>query len=377
MAAGRRSSARVRWLKRGTLLLAPLLSLLLLEAGFRYRAYRLNQDTLSAAFSVVDAEPSDGRVRFRDIIQPHPNPRIVYDLRPGLDVEYKGAPLRTNRFGFRGADCELAAAPGEITILGLGASDMFGHGVGNDDLCTLHLERLLAERHPERRWRVINTAVPSYNVVMEVETLKVKGLEFEPDFVLLQVASNHLDLPNYVRVYEDPLELDRSFLLGYLRELRSVRLETERRFGELAVVSKADLGWSRASDPSKIPERFRGLVGWEPCHAALDELAELGRRHGFEVLVFSHLDVGITKRLIRQASERGLHALTFIDDVVAHLDGRVPGEGFTKARFTGSDLVASASNSHPSPLLHEMLAGWILREMESRGIVERLLARER
>jgi hypothetical protein len=372
-----RSSTRVRWLKRAALLAAPLVALLLLEAAFRYRAYRLNRDTLSAAFDVVDEEPSDGRVRFRDIIRPHPNQRIVYDLRPRLDVDYKDAPLRTNRFGFRGEECEVAAPPGTITVLGLGASDMFGHGVGNDDLCTLHLERLLNERHPARRWRVINTAVPSYNVVMEVETLKVKGLEFEPDFVLLHVASNHLDLPNYIRVYEDPLELDRSFLLGFVREMQSSRLETEKRFGELAVVSKSDLGWSRASDPSKIPERFRGLVGWEPCCAALDELAELGRRRGFEVLVFSHLDVGITKRLIKQAAQRGLHALTFIDDVLEHLDGAVPGEGFSKERFVGSDLVASRSNSHPSPLLHELLAAWILREMESRGIVERLLALER
>ena len=363
-----------RQFKAAALVAAPLVALALIEGGFRYRAYRLNQDTLGAAFSVIEETSSDGRVRFRDIIRPHPSERIVYDLRPNLETEYKGAPLATNKWGLRDGERELEAPAGTITIVGLGASDMFGHGVGNADLYTLHLERLLNERHPARGWRVINMAVPSYNAVMEVATLAHKGLEFRPDFVLLHIASNHLDLPNYIRVHEDPLRLDQSFFLGFLREMRSSRLETEKRFGELAAVTKSELGWSRATDPSKIPPSFRGLVGWEPFYGALDDLADLGRRHGFEVLVFAHLDVGVTPRMIKQAASRGFHALTFIDDVVAHLDSHYGEGGFTEERYTRSDLAASASNSHPSPLLHQLLAQWILREMEARGIVERLLA---
>ena len=91
----------------------------------------------------------------------------------------------TNSWGFRGPELSETAADGEITILGIGASNMFGDGVGNEDLYTGHLEVLLNERYPARKWRVINTAVPSYNVVMKVETLKEKGLRFDPDFVLL------------------------------------------------------------------------------------------------------------------------------------------------------------------------------------------------
>jgi hypothetical protein len=359
--------------KKTVLLLAPVVALVLVEGAFRFRAYRQNLDTLGAAFSVTPEESDEGRVRFRDIIRPHPNDRIIYDLRPNLDTEYKGAPLRTNSFGFRGPEQPLVAEDGAITIVGLGASDMFGHGVGNDDLYTERLERLLRERYPARPWRVINTAVPSYNVVMEVETLKLKGLQFEPDFVLLNVASNHLDLPNYIRVHEDPLQLDHSFFLGFLYEMRNSRLEMEKRYGELAVVEKGELGWNRASDPSKIPERFRGLVGWEPFHVAMDELTELSKQHGFEVLTFSHLRLGINGRLIKQAANRGLHAICFMDDVVAHLDANYPGKGFSAERFTNSDLVVSQANSHPSATLHSLLAEWLLREMEARGVIERLL----
>ena len=242
---------------------------------------------------------------------------------------------------------------------------MFGHGVADDDLHTRHLERLLNERHGARRWRVVNTAVPSYNVVQKVETLKTKGLDYEPDFVLLQMASNNLDLPNYVRVQEDPLELGRSFLFGFLRE-----------HYELAVVDKSELGWNRRTPPEKIPESFRGLVGWEPFYAAMDELAALAAERDFEVFGFAYLEHPPNKRLIKQTAGRGLHAMLFIDDVVSELEAELGGEGYGDDRYTRSSLVVSAANSHPSPRLHRLTAEWILREMEARGVIERLLARE-
>jgi hypothetical protein len=353
-------------LKKAVLLASPLLGLLLAEAAFRYRAHRLNRDTLTDAFSVVPRDdPGAGRVRFRDIIQPSASDRIVYELRPGLDTTYKGAVLRTNARGLRSPEVPLEAPPGTLTILGLGASNMFGRGVGDDDLYTLHLERLLRERYPQRGWRVVNTAVPSYNVVQKVETLKRVGLAHGPDFVLLHVASNNLDLPGYIRVQEDPLVLGKSFLLGFLQE----------RY-ELAVVDKSELGWNRRTPTEKIPDPFRDLVGWEPFYAAMDELAELGAEHGFEVLTFAYLALPPNRRLIQQAAERGFHATLFLDDVVACLEEQLGGEGYSAARYLASDLVVGPGNSHPSPRLHRLTAEWVLRELEQRGVIERLLAKE-
>lgn len=353
-------------LKQAVLLASPILGLLVAELWFRYRAWVVNKDTLADAFTVVaEEDPEEGRVRFRDIIRPSSNDRIIYELRPDLDTTYKGAVLRTNSLGLRNPEVPKRPPAGTLTVLGLGASNMFGHGVGNDDLYTLHLERLLNERHPQREWRVVNTAVPSYNVVQKVETLKEKGLAFEPDFVLLQVASNNLDLPNYVRVQEDPLELGRSFLWGFLQD-----------HYELAVVDKSELGWNRRTPPEKIPEQFRGLVGWEPFYVAMDELAALSVARDFEVLTFDYHGIPPTKRMINQAVERGLHGTLFIDDVVAELEAELGGEGYSDERYMGSSLVVSESNSHPSPKLHHLTAEWILREMEERGVIGRLLARE-
>jgi hypothetical protein len=358
-------------------LAALFASLLLLELALRARAYVLNRETLAAAFASVPETAASARVRFRDIIQPNANDRIIFELRPNLDVFYKGAQLTTNSLGFRGGETARDAAPGTITIVGLGGSHMFGHGVADEDCYTVQLERLLRERHPERGWRVINTGVPTYGVVTKVEVLKEKGLAFEPDLVLLDVDRNNLDLPSYVRVEENPLALDRSFLFGFLRELEGRRRETDKRYAELAYVNndqKRDWATRVKADPETVPERFRALLGWEPFYAAMDELARLGREHDFEVMTFAYLDLDINARLIEEAAKRGFHALSFMDRVEEHLR-REYGEGFSVERYIHSDLVVSEANLHPSVLLHRFTAEWLLEELESRGVIERLLAK--
>jgi hypothetical protein len=47
------------------------------------------------------------------------------------------------------------------------------------------LEERLAKEVPNERWEVLNMAVPGYNTAMEVETLKARGLAYEPDVVVV------------------------------------------------------------------------------------------------------------------------------------------------------------------------------------------------
>lgn len=377
-AASARRKTPSRRFKLAVLVLAPLTGVLLLEIGLRWRAHALNQETLAAAFSSVPEESPNGRVRFRDIIRPHPDDRIIFELQPHLDVLYKGARLRTNSHGFRGEETPVKAPPGTITIFGLGGSHMFGHGVADQDVYTLHLESLLRQRYPARNWRVINSGVPTYGVVTKVEVLKQKGLAFEPDLVLVDVDRNNLDLPSYVRVQEDPFELDHSFVLDFWRELAGRRRETAKRYGELAYVdNQAKMDWTGRvkSDPDKVPPQFRGLLGWEPFHAAMDEFAQLAREREFEVLTFAYLDLDINGRLIEEANARGFHGLSFMDRIEQHLGCGPGGAEFSVERYIASDLVVSRANLHPSVLLHRLTAEWLLQELEARGVIERLLAR--
>ena len=103
-------------LKKAVLLASPLVGLLVAECWFRFRAWTMNRDTLADAFTVVSAEPrgdgEDGRVRFRDIIRPSGNDRVIYELRPDLDTTYKGGALSTNSRGLRSPRCPSARSRG-------------------------------------------------------------------------------------------------------------------------------------------------------------------------------------------------------------------------------------------------------------------------
>lgn len=357
--------ARRHRFKLWVTILAPVVALLLLEAGFRYRAWVRNKSTLSEAFSVPPAEPEVARTRLIDIIRPSLNDSIIYELRPDLDVLFKGQPLKTNSHGFRGPEYDARADEGTFTIVGIGASIMFGHGVGTGEAFPELLERELDERVPGARWRFVNTSVPSYNVVMKVETLRTKGLQFEPDLVILSVASNNLDLPNYIRLERDPLDLERSFLLDFVSgTLRRIE-ENERRGAVLAHVDKRKLSWGvmADTDPQEIPPAYRHLVGWEPFYAAMDDLQAMSEEHGFEVIVFANLDLTITSKILREGAERGFHAVTIMDDLTAYLEER-GAEGFTLERYVESDLIVGDGNHHPSVIQHRMIASRLLTEIE-------------
>ena len=80
------------------------------------------------------------------------------------------------------------------------------------------------------------------------------------DLVILGVANNNLDLPNYVRIDEDPLDLGRSFLLDFFRERRTIEEETTSRDAVLAAVNKEKLSWhaqvaSEVVSPGSRPQR--------------------------------------------------------------------------------------------------------------------------
>jgi hypothetical protein len=356
-----------------------LASLLAVEAVFRVRAWQLNYQSLDGAFTRQPERSPSGRTRFFDLIQPNPNDRIVYELRPGLKLEYSGCPLTTNSLGFRMPEFPREKQPGMITIVGLGGSIMFGHGVADGEDFFSVMGRLLAASHPERTWRCINTAVPSYNVVMKVESLKEKGLAFDPDLVVLGIASNNLDLPNYIRVEEDPYDLGRSFILDYIDEMRGIERESAARYAKLAPVDKQRLTWGSVdavvvTDPAKIPARYRDLVGWDPFHRALDELKQLSLAHDFEVVVVANLDYDLVGAMLEAATERGFHVVLAQDDLEDWVEATYH-EPFSLERYCKSELVVNAENLHPSALQHQIIGRRLAFELWQQGLIERLLAK--
>lgn len=340
--------------------MTTLLALFATEVGFRVLAHERGTETLE---SVLNADLSDrGRIGLIDIIRTHPNDKIIYELKPGLEaVPFKGAPVSTNRWGFRSEDIAFAEDSDAVTIVGIGDSLMFGHGVGDGECYLDVLLGTLRDEHPERDWRLINTGVPGYNTVMEVETLREKCLRFGPDLVILELVSNDLALPIYLREKQDVFDLTRSFTWAWVKERR----EESRLVRDPRLIHQ-----QQALEMEHIPEQYRDMVGWEAFDRALDDLEELQREHGFELLVFHTFGGGNLKLMAESVEARGHEVVSLVPELTEYMRTGHGVERIDPPALLRTGLVVSEANLHPSVKHHRMAAEKIYAALVERGWID-------
>lgn len=99
------------------------------EVGLRVLAHVRNRGVLENALRAVAPPTDEPFVGLAKIIRLSPDEHIVYELQPNLvHRTYHGFHVDTNSRGFRGPEIE-AASESTITLVGLGDSLLFGHGV--------------------------------------------------------------------------------------------------------------------------------------------------------------------------------------------------------------------------------------------------------
>ncbi len=350
-----------------------LLTLAALEVACRVLVHQRNQGSMEVAFSKKRHLEDGERVALIDIIQASTSDDIVYELKPNLEaVPFKGVPLTTNRFGFRGEEIEVEEGPNTVTIVGIGDSVMFGHGEGDGKNYLAILQNMLRAKYPQKDWRVINTGVPAYNTVMEVATLRRKALAFGPDLVILGVVQNDLVLPQYVCTVEDVTALDHSFLMDLL--FGRAQDDGERGF-DMRAGRDSRLASGKTLSQGEIPERYLHLVGWEPFYGALDELKQMSEEHGFPVVTYTDVESDITDEMLQATAERGFFHVAVLPEIQAHMAERHNAQ-FSRddtSAYQASSLVVGPTNAHPSHLLHFMGARKLLAELERAGYIDRLL----
>jgi lysophospholipase L1-like esterase len=343
---------------------STLLGLAVLEGVFRVRAHVASPVGLGAAQPGRVAP--GGRARLGHIVRLSPDPRIIYELVPGLDVTFLGAPLRTNADGFRGPAVPPSRTRPAVRVVGLGDSVMFGWGVSEEETYLARLASRLGTASPGVPWEVVNTAVPGYNTVMEVETLEVKGLRFDPDLVILNFVGNDLGLPNFIEERPDVLSLRRSFLLDFVRARLGGTPEPGPR---LVGVSAEARRFGGEADLARVPPRYRGLVGPQSWRAAMERLRDLARAHGFEVVMLAHPEVFGYAR--DTAEELGFVLVETGASVRAwaHEHG-IPD-------IQRPPLTVTADDPHPSAIGHEIIVTLLVEHLRSSGLADRLVARRR
>ena len=121
------------------------------------------------------------------------NKRLVYELRPNAEVfvERFNRTVRTNSHGFRDYEFTTAKQAGVFRIIAVGDSVTFGWqqevGETYPKLLEEMLNREVGARH---RFEVYNMGVGGYNSEQEAELVRAKGLQFNPDLILVGYVLN-------------------------------------------------------------------------------------------------------------------------------------------------------------------------------------------
>jgi hypothetical protein len=335
--------------------LSFLLTLAALEAGFRWRAHIQNGMALDEAIRTAPEITPGSEVPMRAFLQLCANERIVYELRPDVSARFLGQPFTINAAGLRGPSHPVEKPAGTSRIVGIGDSYLYGWGLPDGQDCLSQLVALLGRNFPSQRWEGINTGVPGYTTVQEIETLAAKGLAYDPDIVLLAMVSNDLRLPKFLDE-SDPFDFGRSFLLQAL-----AGADEDTGPGP----DKIDAFFLPSDEISQGEDHGRS-ARWEAFTAGLDRLKAMAQRDDFEVVV-AYLTPRPRKwkaDALKLCADMGFHVV----DVGVTYQAYAQERGVTDIADAG--LTIGADDPHPSALANAIAAREILTLLEGAGALK-------
>jgi lysophospholipase L1-like esterase len=220
---------------------------------------------------------------------------LLHDLAPNVTTMKDGVEYTTNSAGMRDdAEFTVAKPRGTRRIVFVGDSFTFGWGLQLAYTFPKQLAaRLEAWPASAGRWEVINLGVPAYNTMNEVHSLEHKGLQYEPDVVVLMYHLN--DALSYQRTAlgdgPDTTERLSHYFIGDASpaEVRIVNeFIADRGYNAEAITIQRDL--VAVPESRRIPLYVTYLIThrlplyWDRVRGALDRLRDLSHDHGFDVL---------------------------------------------------------------------------------------------
>jgi len=244
------------------------------------------------------------------------NPTRGWEMVPGTHYTYHH-PVQVNGLGLRGPELE-AKAEGELRVLALGDSLIYGQGVGDEETLPHYLgESLRTLDLEERPWTAVNAGHRSYDTRQELALLEELGPAIQPDVVVVFWYWNDLIERDIVKTYTNLKERGEvSFDTGDRVEgwsrVNWYAHELLRRSALLMLVH--DL--RRRGDPLRLVGDQPVEEGFERLAGYLDRLQRLGAEAGFVPLVAvipdanalsgPHQSRDLDQRVLVLARERGL-----------------------------------------------------------------------
>lgn len=266
-------------------LFSTVLALVVAEFGLRLTLKRMQSLQSLDRLDVVSGKLSRDQIRsghpLAAIVRRSADPRLVFELKPGLDMEFGHRRLHTNKLGLReDRDYATDKSTNTTRIVGIGDSGMFGWDVEQGEEYLAVLESNLNARADGRVYDVINLGVPGYNTQLEVQSLRLKGLPFQPDIVVVGWCDNDFGLPYFIPQEGQWNRRDVSYLYYLMFD--------RRRYAEIAL---SGVGDQRQYDKRRVPAHFRNGTDIKGVTTAFRELQALGQERGFRILVMGPMQM--------------------------------------------------------------------------------------
>jgi hypothetical protein len=163
------------------LLMFLLAIIAVLELSLRYFYFGMTAFSLERMNSFTTMIDSD-------FVQAAEELEIYYELKPDLDVLFKGERLVTNSEGLADQEYSREKPAGVYRIAVVGSSWSMATGVTTEETYHAVLEERLQKQLSTNKVEVINFAVEYYGLGEIVGTVRHKVLPYNPDMILIALA---------------------------------------------------------------------------------------------------------------------------------------------------------------------------------------------
>jgi lysophospholipase L1-like esterase len=277
------------------------------------------------------------------LFQASPDPGLLFEWRPGLDVRHRLVSFRANARGMRDTDEPQPGAPGLFRVAAIGDSFTAGEGLEAADVWPQVLEDRWRSRARGRPVEVWNFGVSAYHLDQYVATLERKVLPLRPDLVVVgycAVNDNEPRPPEWRAPYVPPQRRD-GFTACYLHKLLKTWIRLSTRICPRSI---------------ELTEESRAFVAGQ-----LGRIAELGHAAGVPVVVAYLSSYELDPEPVRRLAEEA--GLSFVDasrglryaDLPRHRVGPLDYHANARAQLHFADRIEAALGA--LGLLPEPLAG--------------------
>ena len=319
--------------------------------------------------SLKTLDETEGDYNMSGLVRASDHHDIVYALKPNLEGQFLKKTIKTNRHGFRDKDYEVAKPDKCYRIVGIGDSVMFGWGVDQHE-CYLDLleEQLNKLSPPHGEFEVLNYAVPGYNTSMEVNTLELEALRFEPDMVIIQFVNNDYIAPMFMRKKIDYMTLKTSYAWQLMRQRVSAAVgKVDRNNRPENLVSERHARDWTEKEREELRDEYNHLSGYSAFKRSMKRLATLSQEHDFKVIVITGTLRGKQEEQLADAcAKHGFHRV----EIGPYTDRYLEAHGIpNEKKALRKALWVAPNDHHPNAAGHTIYATAVMDALVELGVV--------